>query len=126
MQVGAEALFDAGELLRINLPIHLAPANFAFAGGLTHEELIVRQTPGILPGAHNERPEMTEHALVAADGLLVERGRGQVPIDIAEVFEAEMRKALGFLKRCSVHVMYIEEIIKQSCGRIPGSHGPVR
>jgi hypothetical protein len=41
---------------------------------------------------------MTEDALVAADGLLVERGRGQVPIDVAEVFETEVRKAFEFLE----------------------------
>ena len=40
---------------------------------------------------------MTKHALVAADGLLVERGRRQVPIYVAEIFETEMREALDFV-----------------------------
>ena len=98
LKVGAEALLNAGKLLRFDRPIHFAPADFAFAGGLAHEELILRQPTGILPGAHNERPEMTQHALMAADGLLVERGRGQVPIDVAEIFETEMPKAFEFLE----------------------------
>jgi len=68
---------------------------------------------------------MTKQALVSADGLLIERGRRQVPIDVADVFEAEMLEVLDFLKRCSVHVYYTKEMVKQS-GRIPGSHEPAR
>jgi hypothetical protein len=40
---------------------------------------------------------MTKHALVTPDGLLVERGRRQVPIYVAEVFETEMGEALEFM-----------------------------
>ena len=66
----------------------------------------VRQTPGVLPRAHDERPEMTKQALVSADGLLIERGRRQVPIYVAEVFETEICEALDLVKRCGVHILY--------------------
>ena len=85
LQVGAEALFDALEFLLFNRPIHLTPANFAFAGWLPNEELVLGQSARVLARAHYEWPEMTERALVTADGFFVKRWCRKVPMRRAEI-----------------------------------------
>jgi len=129
LQVSAEALFDPLEFFRFNGPIHLAPADLAFAGGLAHEELVLGQASRELPGAHDERSEMAQGALVAPDGFFVKGRRWQVPMNIAEVFETEMFQAVEFVKSSGVHGFVfsgIQSITQKLDNRGPSPLAPPR
>ena len=93
LEIGTKPVFEALKFVRIQRAIDFTPANFAFARGFTDEKLVLRQTTGVLAGAHHQGPQMTQARFITANGLFVKGRRGQIPIDTAEIVQAEMFKA---------------------------------
>ncbi|MEI7643370.1 MAG: hypothetical protein WCJ55_03580 [Chloroflexales bacterium] len=52
-------------------------------------KFIQRRAPGMIAGAHDERPEMGEQPLATHEGLLVQGGRIEVPPDGAGIRDAQ-------------------------------------
>jgi hypothetical protein len=92
LEICAEPAFERVKLGRIQRAIDFAPGDFVFAGGFTDEKFVFRQPTGVLAGAHDQRPKMTQGCLISANGLFVKRRRGQIPIDMAEIVQTEMFK----------------------------------
>ncbi len=94
LQIRAEPVLEGVKFRGIERAIDLAPGNVVFAGRFAHEKAILRQAPGVLARAHNQWAEMTQRSFIAANGLFVERGRGQIPIDAPEIIETEISETL--------------------------------
>src|ERR1700690_62835 len=111
LEIRAQPGLESVELRRVQRSIDFAPADLAFAGRFTDEKLVFRQTAGVLASAHDQRAQMTQVGFIAANGLFVKRRSGQIPVDLAEIGEAEAFKAF-FLRfgRCSncVHRLILQ------------------
>ena len=68
----------------------VAPVHVLLARRLAHDELVVRRAAGVLPGLADQRSLGGELALAAAQRLLVERGRAQVPVDASRPNDAQV------------------------------------
>ena len=64
---------------RVHRTVHCAPGDVLFGARLTNQKFILGRSAGVLPGPAHHRAVGGDHALAAANGFLVERGRGQIP-----------------------------------------------
>ena len=62
---------------------------------LVDDELVVGRAPGMMAGAYDQRPQVRQRAFVSQDGLLVERGCRQVPVDVVEIVQTMVFHAVG-------------------------------
>ena len=81
LQVRHHVAVQRVELGFVDRLVHVAPVDVLFARRLAHDELVVRRAAGVLPGRADERPLGGQNAFAAAQRLLVQGRRAQVPVD---------------------------------------------
>jgi len=94
LQIGSHALVEHVEVLLRDRLVDRAPPDLVVALLFIDDELVIGRAPSVVPGSHNERPEMGESALAALERLFVERGRRKIPVDIVQVVESMVLKAV--------------------------------
>ncbi len=72
-----------------------APPNGIFGERVDDDEFVLRAAPGMHAGVGGQRPAGGELRFTARDGVFVERGLGQIPMNGGEIFEAEFVRAIG-------------------------------
>ena len=65
------------------------PPHGILGRSIDHRVFILRRAAGVVPGLGAERATGDNGRLAVADGMLVERGFGEVPVDSGESFEAK-------------------------------------
>ena len=81
LQVVDDVAPEDVEVRKLDWLVDLAPPDLRFARGFLHHELVVRRAAGMRAGPADERPLLREQAFLPANGMLVERSRGQVEMD---------------------------------------------
>src|SRR5207253_2256812 len=74
--------------------IGLAPPDVSFGGRLADDEFVVRGAACVLPSVDNQRPEVGDQTFAAGDGLLVEFGSREVPIDVIDMLDSVVGDAI--------------------------------
>jgi hypothetical protein len=77
------------ELRFIDGTVDRAPVHVAVARRLAHHELVVRRAPRVLTGPAHQRAVRGQRGLTAAQRLLVENRRAQVPVDATRSDDSE-------------------------------------
>ena len=101
LQVRDDVAAQHVEVRGVDRLVDLAPPDLRFARRLLDHELVVRRAAGVRAGAADERPLLREDALLAPDGVLVERRRGQVEMDGLRGLHAVRLESLPHL--CRTH-----------------------
>src|SRR5262249_53661940 len=93
-RMGDEVVIEPLEVFRGDLAVAVPPDRI-FAQGSNARALALGPRPGVDAGLGAERPAPRDRGFPRRDSALVERGRGEIPVDRAEVFEAESIGAVG-------------------------------
>ena len=92
--VGEKILQQVLEVLFVLLAVAVPPHG-VFGRRIDHGVLVLRRTASVVSGFGAQRAAGDDGRLAVADGVLVERGFGQVPIDAGEILEAEFVGSIG-------------------------------
>ena len=79
LQVGEQAAVHEVEVVLLEVVVDLAPPDLVLAGGLADDEAVLRGASGVVAGSDHQRTEMSDGPLEAANRLLVESRRREVP-----------------------------------------------
>src|SRR4051794_3781396 len=92
LQISEKPLMQAVELLGRDRLVDRAPGDRLFGAWLIHDVFVLRRAPGMKTGVDDEAAAEPDLALAAADRLLVQKRRCQVPLHRAEMVHALLGK----------------------------------
>jgi len=95
-RVRKEVLIQILEMLLAELAVAVLPHGF-FGQGIDHRVLVLGRASGVVAGFRAERAAGDDLGFPIGDGMLVERGLGQIPVNLLEILEAECIGAKGFI-----------------------------
>ena len=75
--------------------IYFAPPDLVLGSFVPHNKLVIGRTARMLSGVDDQRSETGQSSLAFTDGMLNERGLGQVPVDGLRVAQTVVFKAIS-------------------------------
>jgi len=94
LRMRQEVLVQGLKLLLALLAVAVPPDG-VFRQRIDNRMLVLRRAAGVMAGLGAERATGDDRSLAVANRVLVERGFGQVPVNRAEILEAELVGAIG-------------------------------
>ena len=94
LRMREEVLIQSLELLFALLAVAVPPDG-VFGQRIDDRMLVLGRAAGVMTGLGAERAAGDDSGLAVADRVLVERRRGEVPMDAGEIFEAELVSTVG-------------------------------
>ena len=103
LEISQHSEIEYFKFFRLHRHIDRTPPNLLLAGLFPHDPFIIGRPTGMVPGSHDDGPQMGHDPFPAADDLFIEDRGWRIPINHPYIFDPMMFQAVMGLWDSRVH-----------------------